>query len=288
MWGAAGQGSWDADGGIRNHQTPGRQLSIRSPRVSHLNLPTAWRGKPRLALPRDPSGFHVIGQGNIMWPHVILPLLQTNHPAEDIARMHSHAHVDIHSGGVPHFPEEKEKSITIWKHPPLPLTPGQVSGHRVTQNFSDCWKQSGLPPVAEDCCSRPWERSFLSGCFQTRPRALWPWLRLPGQAGPLVLMQHFSCSFDFFSKCVLSENYQLLTPAANCHTRVTWHWQKQTETPSTILALSTMHVPREYFLLRRDRRRICEPNDISLSRNFSKKVTMSLKHFIVHSHPQKQ
>lgn len=56
--------------------------------------------------------------------------------------MHSHTHVDIHSGGVPHFPEEKEKSITIWKYPPLPLTPGQVSGHCVTQNFSDCWKQS--------------------------------------------------------------------------------------------------------------------------------------------------
>lgn len=93
-----------------------------------------------LALPRDPSSFHVIGQGNIMWPHIILPLLQTNHTTEDVPRMHSHTHVDIDSSSIPHFPKDKESKVTIQKHPLLPLTVGQFSRHLSIQNFSGSLK----------------------------------------------------------------------------------------------------------------------------------------------------
>ena len=97
-------------------------------------------GRPNPALPGDPSGFHVIGQGDVMWPHVVLPLLQPNHAAEDVPGMHPHAHVDVYSGGVPHFPREKESHITLQGQSLLPVIPGQCSGHFIIQNVSDCWK----------------------------------------------------------------------------------------------------------------------------------------------------
>lgn len=54
--------------------------------------------------PWKASWLHVIGQSDIMWPHVKLPLAKPNNTAEHVARVHAHSHVDIHSCGLPYLP----------------------------------------------------------------------------------------------------------------------------------------------------------------------------------------
>lgn len=46
----------------------------------------------------------MIGQGNIMWPYIKLPLSEADHTAEHIAWVNTHSHVDIYSSGFPYLP----------------------------------------------------------------------------------------------------------------------------------------------------------------------------------------
>lgn len=55
-------------------------------------------------LPWKASWLHVIGQCNIMWPHIKLPLAKANHTAEHIARVHANSHVYFHTCGLPYLP----------------------------------------------------------------------------------------------------------------------------------------------------------------------------------------
>lgn len=57
-------------------------------------------------LPWKASRLHVIGQGDIMWPHIKLPFAKADHTTQHIPRVHANSHVDIYSCGLPYLPEE--------------------------------------------------------------------------------------------------------------------------------------------------------------------------------------
>lgn len=88
------------------------------PLVANMWNNTKW-GKTKvpclkLILPRYTSCLHVIGQGDVMWPNIILPFLEANHTAENIPRMNTHSHVYIHTCRVPYFPiKKRDYSINI-------------------------------------------------------------------------------------------------------------------------------------------------------------------------------
>jgi hypothetical protein len=46
-------------------------------------------------LPRNTSRFHVVGQGDIVGPDVELPLAQSQHAAQHVARVNSNSHVNV-------------------------------------------------------------------------------------------------------------------------------------------------------------------------------------------------
>lgn len=50
-------------------------------------------------LPRFASGFHVVGQRDIVGPHVILPLPQSEDSAKNSSRVDPYAHVELDIGG---------------------------------------------------------------------------------------------------------------------------------------------------------------------------------------------
>ena len=52
--------------------------------------------------PRLSVGLHVIGGGHVIWPYVVLPLLEAQHPAEDAAGVDANAHVQLHVSGLNH------------------------------------------------------------------------------------------------------------------------------------------------------------------------------------------
>lgn len=55
-------------------------------------------------LPRQPGGFHDIGQGHVVGPHIVLPLAQAQDPTEDPPGVQPHTHVQIHLSGLSHGP----------------------------------------------------------------------------------------------------------------------------------------------------------------------------------------
>lgn len=61
-------------------------------------------GAQKQSSPRYSSSLHVIGQSDVMWPHIILPFLESNYAAEHIARMHSNTHVNVNARGISHLP----------------------------------------------------------------------------------------------------------------------------------------------------------------------------------------
>lgn len=62
-------------------------------------------------LPRYTSCLHVIGQGDVMRPNIVLPFLEANHATENIPRMHSDSHVNVNPGGVPHLSKITHKLV---------------------------------------------------------------------------------------------------------------------------------------------------------------------------------
>lgn len=58
------------------------------------------------ALPWHASRLHVIGQRHVVRPHVVLPLAEADHAAQDVAGVDADAHVDVDSGGVSNLPVE--------------------------------------------------------------------------------------------------------------------------------------------------------------------------------------
>lgn len=46
------------------------------------------------------SGFHIISQSDVVGPHVVLPLPQTQDSAQYPSRMDAHPHVELHVGGL--------------------------------------------------------------------------------------------------------------------------------------------------------------------------------------------
>lgn len=71
-----------------------------------------------------------------MRPHIILPLLETNHPTQDIPRMHSYTHVDVNPCSIPHFPKEK-RNVHISVVPFYSCSAWPTSLHFVIQSLSD-------------------------------------------------------------------------------------------------------------------------------------------------------
>lgn len=67
-----------------------------------------------VCLPRHTSCLHMIGQRDIMWPHIILPFLEPYHPAQDVPGMHTNTHVDFHPGGISHFPVMYQQTKFWW------------------------------------------------------------------------------------------------------------------------------------------------------------------------------
>lgn len=65
--------------------------------------------KPSVSSPRQTSRFHVICQCDIIWPHVILPLLQADNTTEHIAAVDPDSHTDLHSCCLLQFATRKQK-----------------------------------------------------------------------------------------------------------------------------------------------------------------------------------
>lgn len=80
-----------------------------------IHMSKGWR---RRLLPWDSPSFHVIGQGYIMGPDIILPLLEPNNAAEHIPRVHSNTHVNVHASRISHFPVvERKASVNTHDRP---------------------------------------------------------------------------------------------------------------------------------------------------------------------------
>ena len=61
-------------------------------------------------VPGQARSLHDIGQGDIVGPHVILPLAQAQDTAEHPARVQPHAHVQVHLSGLGHRPEMQTRA----------------------------------------------------------------------------------------------------------------------------------------------------------------------------------
>ena len=72
------------------------------------------------------SRLHVIGQCDIVWPHVKLPLPQSQHATVDTPTVNAYAHVNVDPRHLPHQPagtqHRRSASITSNK-----LTPNQTA-----------------------------------------------------------------------------------------------------------------------------------------------------------------
>ena len=49
------------------------------------------------------AGLHVIGDGHIVAPHIVLPLAQAQHTAEHLARVHANSHVNVYARRLAHL-----------------------------------------------------------------------------------------------------------------------------------------------------------------------------------------
>ena len=77
--------------------------------------------------PSLPTRLHIVGECDIIWPDVILPLAEPEHPAQHPPRVNSHPHVQLHVRRVHHGPTEhnniqwfgvsgdKTSSLTRWR-----------------------------------------------------------------------------------------------------------------------------------------------------------------------------
>lgn len=65
------------------------------------------------AVPRHASRFHVVGQRHVVRPHIVLPLAEADHAAQDVAGMDADTHVDVDSGGVPDLSVEGGGAHTL-------------------------------------------------------------------------------------------------------------------------------------------------------------------------------
>lgn len=54
--------------------------------------------------PSNTSALHVVGQSHIVAPHVELPLAQTQHTTQYIARVDSYPHIHVKASGFPYKP----------------------------------------------------------------------------------------------------------------------------------------------------------------------------------------
>ena len=52
----------------------------------------------KLVLPWHSSLLHDVSSGDVITPHIILPLLQTNHSAQHIPSVDTYPHVHLHPG----------------------------------------------------------------------------------------------------------------------------------------------------------------------------------------------
>ena len=57
--------------------------------------------------PRLAPGLHVVGQGHVVAPDIILPLAETENPTEDAAAVDPNPHVQLDVSGLDHGPEGK-------------------------------------------------------------------------------------------------------------------------------------------------------------------------------------
>ena len=57
----------------------------------------------RNEIPWNAARFHVIGEGHVIAPHVILPFAQSQNAAQHFARVNANAHVYIYTGRFSHL-----------------------------------------------------------------------------------------------------------------------------------------------------------------------------------------
>ena len=65
------------------------------------------------ALPWDAPWLHVVGQCDVITPHVELPLTQTQDSTQDIAGVDADPHIHIEPCGFSDKPEKKNKKENI-------------------------------------------------------------------------------------------------------------------------------------------------------------------------------
>ena len=65
------------------------------------------------ASPWDAPGLHVVGQCDVITPHVELPLTQTQDSTQDIAGMDANSHIHIEPCGFADKPENQNKKQEI-------------------------------------------------------------------------------------------------------------------------------------------------------------------------------
>jgi hypothetical protein len=69
---------------------------------------TPRRGDVFCSLPGDASGFHVVGEGDVVAPHVELPLSQAQDAAKHVSGVDADPHVHVESGGFPDEPATRK------------------------------------------------------------------------------------------------------------------------------------------------------------------------------------
>ena len=78
--------------------------------------------------PGQAARLHHVGQRHVVGPHVVLPLPQAQHAAEHAARVQTHAHVQVHLGGLHHRPARGSGAFRAGPYGPKSSTPKQL-GH---------------------------------------------------------------------------------------------------------------------------------------------------------------
>ena len=88
--------------------------------------------------PRHSSLLHDVGRGHVVTPHVVLPLLQTDHTAQDVPSVDTDPHVHLHPRARPHASDSGDHGEPHPHHVHCVVWPGdREAGHTVVTVSQD-------------------------------------------------------------------------------------------------------------------------------------------------------
>lgn len=94
---------------------PNDPVSYDLPQTGRLLQSVCFKWK--YPLPRKTTCFHYICQGDVIGPHVILPLAETKDSTQHSSSVQTHTHIEINFSGFGHRPEIDPRLLTIqWQY----------------------------------------------------------------------------------------------------------------------------------------------------------------------------